>query len=161
VNGGVPVSYRSTLAPQGIRNLGEALIVICTLTTFPPAQGTLAYVAWEARIKELTVYVQRCTNTAYSRLHSIAQGRAQHLCTCEARLLRLCVMARRSQWRQVMHSLRLSCPNPRLLLRPQPLGSEPSLSRSVHYLLGITARSALVSRFSVRRVLWRRYVKSA
>jgi hypothetical protein len=91
----------------------------------------------------------------------LPRGRAQHLCTCEARLLRLCVMARRSQWRQVMHSIRLSCPSLRLLLRPQPLGSKPSLSRSVHCLLGITTRSALVLRFSVRRVLWRRYVKSA
>jgi hypothetical protein len=32
MNGGVPVSHRSAQAPQGIHNLGEALIAICTLT---------------------------------------------------------------------------------------------------------------------------------
>jgi hypothetical protein len=39
MNGGVPVSHRSAKAPQGICNLGEALIAICTLTSFPPAKG--------------------------------------------------------------------------------------------------------------------------
>jgi hypothetical protein len=74
MNGGVPVSYHSAQAPQGICNLGEALIAICTLTTFPPAQGTLTNAVCEARIKELTTYLQRRTDTMHSHLHSIAQG---------------------------------------------------------------------------------------
>jgi hypothetical protein len=72
--GGVPVFHRSAQAPQGIHSLGEALIAICTVTSFPPAQGMPMYEAWEARIKELTAYVQHHTNTAHSRLHSVAQG---------------------------------------------------------------------------------------
>jgi hypothetical protein len=71
MNGGVLVSHRSTQAPQGIRNLGEALIAICTLSSFPPSQGTPTYAALEARIKELTAYVQRHTDTAYSRLRPL------------------------------------------------------------------------------------------
>jgi hypothetical protein len=66
MNGGVLVSHRSVQAPQSIHNLGEALVAICTLTSFPPAQGTPSYKAWEARIKELTTYVQRRTDTVLS-----------------------------------------------------------------------------------------------
>jgi hypothetical protein len=72
----VPVSHQSAQAPQGIHNLGEALIAICTLTLFPPAQGTQAYVAWEARIKEMTAYVQSRTDTAHYRSRFVTQGRA-------------------------------------------------------------------------------------
>jgi hypothetical protein len=72
MNGGMPMSHRSAQAPQGIHNLGEALIVICTLTSFPPAQGTPMYEAWDAQIKELTVYIQRHTDTAHSRSRSVA-----------------------------------------------------------------------------------------
>jgi hypothetical protein len=50
MNGGGPVSHRSAQVPQGIHNLGDALIAICTLTSFPPVQGMLAYVVREARI---------------------------------------------------------------------------------------------------------------
>jgi hypothetical protein len=57
MNGGVPVSHRSAQAPQGINSLGEALIAICTLTSFPLTQGTPMYEAWEDRIKELIAYV--------------------------------------------------------------------------------------------------------
>jgi hypothetical protein len=74
MNGGVLVSDRSAHAPQGIHNLGEALIAICTLTSFPPAQGTPAYAAWEAQIKDLTAYVHLRTDTAHSRSRSVAKG---------------------------------------------------------------------------------------
>jgi hypothetical protein len=74
MNGGVPVSHRSAQAPQGIHNLGEALITICALTPFPPAQGMTAYAVWEAQIKELIVYVLRRTDTVHSHSCSIAQG---------------------------------------------------------------------------------------
>jgi hypothetical protein len=74
MNGGMPMSHRSAQAPQCIHNLGEAMIAICNLTLFPPAQGTPAYVACEARIKELTAYVQRRTDMAHSRSCSVAQG---------------------------------------------------------------------------------------
>jgi hypothetical protein len=74
MNGSMPMSHHSVQAPQGIRNLGEALIAICILTSFSPAQGTSAYAAWEARIKERAAYVQRRTDTVYSRLRSVAQG---------------------------------------------------------------------------------------
>jgi hypothetical protein len=57
INGSVSVSHCSAQAPQGFHHLGEVLTAICTLTSFPPALGTLAYVAWEAQIKELTAYV--------------------------------------------------------------------------------------------------------
>jgi hypothetical protein len=66
LNGGVLVSHRSAQAPQGIHNLGEALIAICILTSFPPAQGTPVYRVCEARIKELTAYVQRRTDMPHS-----------------------------------------------------------------------------------------------
>jgi hypothetical protein len=72
MNGSRPVSHRSTRAPQGIHSLGEALIAICTLTSFPPAQGTPMYEAWEAGIKELTTYVQRRTDTSHSHSRSVA-----------------------------------------------------------------------------------------
>jgi hypothetical protein len=72
MNGGMPVSHLSAHAPQGIHNLGEALIIICTLTSFPPAQGTPMYEAWDAQIKELTAYIQRRTDTAHSRSRSVA-----------------------------------------------------------------------------------------
>jgi hypothetical protein len=73
MNGGVPVSHRSAQALSGIHNLGEDLIAICTLTSFPPAQGTPTYMACEACIKELTAYVQRLIDTAHSCSRSVAQ----------------------------------------------------------------------------------------
>jgi hypothetical protein len=57
-----------------MHNLGEDLITISTLTSFLSALETLAYVVWEARIKELTTYVQCRTDTAHSRSRSIIQG---------------------------------------------------------------------------------------
>jgi hypothetical protein len=72
MNGGVLVSHHSVQAPQSIHNLGEALVTICTLTSFPPVQGTPSYEAWEARIKELTTYVQCRTDTVLSRSRSVA-----------------------------------------------------------------------------------------
>jgi hypothetical protein len=71
MNGGVLVPYRSAQAPRGINNLGEALIVICTLTSFPPTQGMPVYALWEARLRELTEYMQRRTATAHSRSRSL------------------------------------------------------------------------------------------
>jgi hypothetical protein len=72
MNGSMPVSHRSAQAPRGIKNLGDALIAICTLTSFPPAQGTPAYALWEACLRELTKYLQRRTATAHSRSYSLA-----------------------------------------------------------------------------------------
>jgi hypothetical protein len=50
------MSHRSTQAPRGI-NLAKALIAICTLNSFPPAQGMPSYALWEARLRELTEYL--------------------------------------------------------------------------------------------------------
>jgi hypothetical protein len=47
---------------------------MCTLTSFPPAQGMPAYVLWEARLRELTEYVQRRTATTHSRSRFLSQG---------------------------------------------------------------------------------------
>jgi hypothetical protein len=47
------------LAPQGVNNLGEALAAICSLASFPPMSGAPVYKLWEARLQELSCYVQR------------------------------------------------------------------------------------------------------
>jgi hypothetical protein len=47
---------------------------MCTLTSFPPAQGTPVYTLWEARLRELTEYMQRRTATTHSRSRFLSQG---------------------------------------------------------------------------------------
>jgi hypothetical protein len=42
--------------------------------SFPSAQGTPTYEAWEAQIKELTMHVQHCTDMAHSHSRSVAKG---------------------------------------------------------------------------------------
>jgi hypothetical protein len=74
MNGGAPMSHCSAQAPRGINNFGEALIAICTFTSFPLAQGMPAYVLWEARLRELTKYMQRRIAMTHSCSCSIAQG---------------------------------------------------------------------------------------
>jgi hypothetical protein len=54
-NGG---DHRPGLAPQGVNNLEEALATICSLASFPPMPGDLAYKLWEACLQELSGYVQ-------------------------------------------------------------------------------------------------------
>jgi hypothetical protein len=58
-NGGTVVTHRPGLAPQGVKNLGEALATICSLASFPPIPGAPAYKLWEARLQVLSGYVQR------------------------------------------------------------------------------------------------------
>jgi hypothetical protein len=53
------VTRHPGLAPQGVNNLGEARVAICSLASFPPMSGALAYNLWEARLQELYGYVQR------------------------------------------------------------------------------------------------------
>jgi hypothetical protein len=116
MNGGVPVSHRFAQAPQGIHSLGDALIAICTLTSFPLAQGTPMYEAWESQIKELTVYVHRHTDTAHSRSRSVAQARVQRPCTREVQQATLHARKQKSRWRQ----LGMRGPEPRRLHRQPP-----------------------------------------
>jgi hypothetical protein len=59
-NGGTVVTRHSGLVPQGVSNLGEALATICSLVSFPPMPGALAYKPWEAHLQELSEYVQCC-----------------------------------------------------------------------------------------------------
>jgi hypothetical protein len=49
-NGGTAVACHLGLAPQGVNNLGEARAIICSLASFPPMSGALAYKLWEARL---------------------------------------------------------------------------------------------------------------
>jgi hypothetical protein len=51
-------TQRPGLAPQGVNNLREALAAICSLASFPPMPGAPAYKLWEARLQELSGYVQ-------------------------------------------------------------------------------------------------------
>jgi hypothetical protein len=85
MNGGMSVSHCSAQAPQGIHNLWKALIAICTLTSFPLAQGTPVYAQWDAHLKDPIEYVHHRTDTTHSRSRSVAQEWAQRLCTKELR----------------------------------------------------------------------------
>jgi hypothetical protein len=42
-----------------VNNLRKVLAAIFSLVSFPPMPGTPAYKLWEARLQELSVYVQR------------------------------------------------------------------------------------------------------
>jgi hypothetical protein len=101
---------------QGIHSLGDALIAICTLTSFPLAQGTPMYEAWESQIKELTAYVHRHTDMVHSSSCSVAQARAQRPCTREAQQATLHAQKQKSRrWQLGTRS-----PGPRRLRRQPP-----------------------------------------
>jgi hypothetical protein len=65
-NIGTVMTRRPGLAPQGVNNVGEALATICSVTSFPPMLGAPAYKLWEARLHELSGYVQRYPATERS-----------------------------------------------------------------------------------------------
>jgi hypothetical protein len=154
MNGGVPVSHRTAQAPQGIHNLGKALITICTLTSFPPTQGTPAYEAWEVRIKELTAYMHRRNDTAHSHSRSVAQGTgatSMHLGGAAGDAVHPGAgepaVAAKHTWP------RLRCPSQKPPPKWRQMESVPSLSQLDHRLLNAIVRSTAGPRSSAKRSL--------
>jgi hypothetical protein len=112
------------------------------------------YEAWEARIKELTAYVQCHTDTAHSRSRSIAQGVGTTTVHQGAQQATLRNQKQKSRWRQLCTcGPRLRHPHWQPPPKQRRSRSASSLSRSDLRPLVTTVSSTMVPRSSTKRVL--------